>query len=134
MTLTWFTALPEAKRIVASLPISIFQPGETVLPYWANNGQMFILRQGLFEIVLDGGLSLLKISQPGTPCGQASFAFDVPNDYGIRAFERSEFHVASQSSMPVETYVELRNIVRHVLASDPHTSFYDPDIPKRNPD
>lgn len=132
--LSRFSHLPEAKRIIASLPISTFEPGETVLPYGAANRQMFILRRGLIEIVVDGGISVVKVSEPGVEFGAGSFAFDVRNDYGIRAVGRSEFHVASKSSMPAESYVELRKIVRHVLASDPRTSFYDPDIPKPEPD
>jgi CRP/FNR family transcriptional regulator, cyclic AMP receptor protein len=131
--MTRLIPLSEAKKIIASVPISTFEPGETVLPYWSNNGQMFVLKHGLVEIIVDGGISVAKVSEPGVQFGRGSFAFDVPDDFGIRAVVRSEFHVASQSSMPAESYVELRKMIRHVLASDPHTSSYDPDIPKRRP-
>src|SRR5437667_11364415 len=54
MGMAFIPDLAAFKKSLTSLPVSIFEPGETVLAAGSTTGQLFILRQGLVEVVRDG--------------------------------------------------------------------------------
>jgi CRP/FNR family cyclic AMP-dependent transcriptional regulator len=83
---------------LASLPVSTFEPGQTVLTAGSKTGQLFILRQGHVEIVRDG-LQIATVSEPGAVFGELALILDKPHTADVRAIERSEFHVAEASSL-----------------------------------
>ena len=94
------------KKSLASLPVKTFEPGETVLAAGSKTGQLFILRQGVVEVVRDG-LQIAVVSEPGAVFGELSVILDKPHTADVRAVERSEFHVAKASSLLSENAAAL---------------------------
>lgn len=84
-----------------SLPVTTFEPGESVLAAGSTTGKLFILRQGVVEVVRDG-LQIATVSEPGAVFGELSIILDKPHTADVRAVERSEFHVAKASSLLTE--------------------------------
>jgi CRP/FNR family cyclic AMP-dependent transcriptional regulator len=98
---------PEAfKRSLASLPIAVYEPGETVLEAGSTTGRLFILRNGVVEVVRDG-LQIATVSEPGAVFGELSVILDKPHTADVRALERSECHVAEASSLISENAAAL---------------------------
>ena len=94
---------PEAfKKSLAALPIAVYEPGETVLEAGSTTGQLFILRNGVVEVVRDG-LQIATVSEPGAVFGELSVILEKPHTADVRALERSEFHVAQASSLLTES-------------------------------
>jgi CRP-like cAMP-binding protein len=90
---------PEAfRRSLASLPIAVYVPGETVLDAGSTTGHLYILRKGVVEVIRDG-LQIATVSEPGAVFGELSVILDKPHTADVRALERSEFHVAEASSL-----------------------------------
>jgi CRP-like cAMP-binding protein len=98
--------LAEFRKSLASLPVSTFEPGQTVLAAGSTTGQLFILRQGLVEVVRDG-LQIAKVSEPGAVFGELAVLLDKPHTADVRALERSEFHVVRASSLLGENVAAL---------------------------
>ncbi|MGE3874400.1 MAG: cyclic nucleotide-binding domain-containing protein [Parvibaculaceae bacterium] len=94
------------QKSLASLPVSTFEAGQIVLAAGSTTGQLFILRQGAVEIVRDG-LQIARISEPGAVFGELAVILDKPHTADVRAFERSEFHVAQASSLFAENVTAL---------------------------
>jgi CRP/FNR family cyclic AMP-dependent transcriptional regulator len=98
---------PEAfKQSLASLPIAVYVPGETVLDAGSTTGQLFILRKGVVEVVKNG-LQIATVSEPGAVFGELSIILDKPHTADVRAIERSEFHVAPASTLLSENVAAL---------------------------
>ena len=64
----------------------------------STTGQLFILRQGVVEVVRNG-LQIATVSEPGAIFGELSIILDKPHTADVRALERSEFHIANASSL-----------------------------------
>ena len=94
------------KKSSACLPTASFEPGETVLAAGSTTGQLFILRQGMVEVVRDG-LQIATVSEPGAVFGELALLLDKPHTAGVRALEWSEFHVANASSLLTENAAAL---------------------------
>ncbi len=94
------------KKSLASLPVATFEPGQTVLAAGSTTGQLFILRQGLVEVVRDG-LQIATVSEPGSVFGELAVILNKPHTADVRAIERSEFHVANASSLLTENVAAL---------------------------
>jgi CRP-like cAMP-binding protein len=94
------------KKSLGSLPVSTFEPGQTVLAAGSTTGQLFILRKGVVEVVRDG-LQIATVSEPGAVFGELSVILDKPHTADVRAVERSEFHVAKASSLLTENVAAL---------------------------
>jgi CRP/FNR family cyclic AMP-dependent transcriptional regulator len=95
------------KKSFDSLPVSTFEPGDSVLAAGSTTGQLFILRKGVVEVVRDG-LQVATISEPGAVFGELSVILDKPHTADVRAVERSEFHVAKASSLLTDDVAALR--------------------------
>jgi CRP/FNR family transcriptional regulator, cyclic AMP receptor protein len=106
MDMAFIPDLAAFKKSFDSLPVSTFEPGETVLATGSTTGQLFILRQGLVEVVRDG-LQIATVSEPGAVFGELSLILDKPHTADVRAVERSEFHVAKASSLLTEDVAAL---------------------------
>lgn len=94
------------KKSLASLPVSTFEPGQIVLTAGSTTGQLFILRQGLVEVVRDG-LQIATVSEPGAVFGELAVILDKPHTADVRALQRSEFHVVKASSLLAENVAAL---------------------------
>jgi CRP-like cAMP-binding protein len=86
------------KKSLAALPVTTFEPGQTVLAAGSKTGQLFILRQGHVEVVRDG-LQIATVSEPGAVFGELALILDKPHTADVHALERSEFHIAKASSL-----------------------------------
>lgn len=94
------------KKSLSSLPVSTFEPGESVLAAGSTTGQLFILRKGVVEVLRDG-LQIAKVSEPGALFGELAVILDKPHTADVRAVERSEFHVVKASSLLTENVAAL---------------------------
>jgi CRP/FNR family transcriptional regulator, cyclic AMP receptor protein len=94
------------KKSFASLPVSIFEPGQLVLAAGSTTGQLFILREGQVEVVRDGQ-QIAKVSEPGAVFGELAVILDKPHTADVRAVARCEFHVAKASSLLSENVAAL---------------------------
>jgi CRP-like cAMP-binding protein len=94
------------KTSIASLPVSTFEPGQTVLEAGSTTGQLYILRHGLVEVVKDG-LQIAQVSEPGAVFGELALILDKPHTADVRAIERSEFHVVKASTLLSENVAAL---------------------------
>jgi CRP/FNR family cyclic AMP-dependent transcriptional regulator len=98
MGMAFIPDLAAFKKSLTSLPVSTFEPGETVLASGSTTGQLFILRQGLVEVVRDG-TQIATVSEPGAVFGELAIILDKPHTADVRAIERSEFHVVKAASL-----------------------------------
>jgi CRP-like cAMP-binding protein len=85
-------------KSLTSLAASTFNPGQTVLAAGSTTGQLFILREGLVEIIRDG-VQITTVSEPGAVFGELAVLLDKPHTADVRTIKRSEFHVAKASSL-----------------------------------
>lgn len=97
------------KKSIASLPIKVFEPGETVLAAGSRTGHLFILREGVVEVVRDG-LQIATVSEPGAVFGELAIILDKPHTADVRAIERSELHVVDASSLLRENVAALLHV------------------------
>jgi hypothetical protein len=104
------TDLPEFKRIFASIPITTFEPGETVCAAGTLADKLFFHRRGRLEIVIDG-IRVAIAEEPGFIFPKTRFLYGFPHDSDVRALERAEFQVASAASLSAEDYAELRKLI-----------------------
>lgn len=86
------------KKSLASLPVKTFKPGEAVLTAGSTTGQLFILKEGVVDILRDG-VKIATVSEPGAVFGELAVLLDKPHTADVRALEASEFHVAQASSL-----------------------------------
>ena len=99
--MAFISDLAAFKQSLAALPVSTFEPGQTVLAAGSTTGQLFILRHGVVEVVRDG-LQIAKVSEPGAVFGELAVILNKPHTADVRAVERSEFHVVQASSLLAE--------------------------------
>ncbi|MGE3873299.1 MAG: cyclic nucleotide-binding domain-containing protein [Parvibaculaceae bacterium] len=104
--MTLIPDLAAFKQSLASLPVKTFEPGQTVLAAGSRTGRLFILRQGVVEVVRDGQ-QIALVSEPGAVFGELAIILDKPHTADVRAVERSEFHVADASSLLGENVAAL---------------------------
>lgn len=86
------------RKSLGTLPVSTFEPGETVLAAGSATGRLLILRQGVVEVVRDG-TQIATVSDPGAVFGELALLLDRPHTADVRAVERSELHVADAASL-----------------------------------
>src|SRR5690349_12802214 len=106
MAMAFIPDLDAFKKSIASLPVSTFEPGQTVIQTGSTTGQLFILRQGLVEVVKDDQ-QIAKVSEPGAVFGELAIILDRPHTADVRTIERSEFHVVKASSLLSENVAAL---------------------------
>jgi CRP/FNR family cyclic AMP-dependent transcriptional regulator len=91
---------------LATLPVTAFAPGRSVLTAGSKTGQLFILKEGMVEVVRDG-LRIATVSEPGALFGELAVILDKPHTADVRTLERSEFHVVDASSLLRENVAAL---------------------------
>jgi CRP-like cAMP-binding protein len=78
---------------LASLPVATYDQGDRVLAAGQRTGRLYVLRDGLVEVVKDG-VAIAKVGEPGAVFGDLAVLLDQPHTADVRAFERSTFYVA----------------------------------------
>ena len=83
---------------LTSLPISIFQPGETVLATGSVTERLVFLKECAVEVIRDG-IQIARVSDRGAVFGELGVLLDKPHTADVRAIERAEFHVADATTL-----------------------------------
>src|SRR5215204_6631286 len=103
--------IPDAatfQESLAMLPISTYEPGETVIAAGATTGKLLLLRKGVVEVAREG-TQIARISEPGSVFGELAVLLDKPHTADVRAVKRSVFSVADGATL---------------LTSDPAATLY----------
>jgi CRP-like cAMP-binding protein len=103
--------IPDAATLqkrLAMLPISTYEPGQTVIAAGATTGKLLLLRLGVVEVVKQR-TQIARISEPGSIFGELAFLLNRPHTAEVRALERSEFTVVDAETL---------------LSSDPAATLY----------
>jgi CRP-like cAMP-binding protein len=86
------------QKSLAALPVSTYQPGETVLAAGSMTKRVLVLRRGVVEIMREG-IQIAKVAEPGAVFGELSALLDKPHTADVRALERSEFSIAEADTL-----------------------------------
>ena len=86
------------QKRLATLPLAIFQAGETVLANGSKTDRLFILKKGTVAIVKET-IEIAKVAEPGAVFGELSALLDQPHTADVRALETSQFHVAEAAAL-----------------------------------
>jgi CRP-like cAMP-binding protein len=86
------------QKSLASLPVSIFEPGEIVLAAGSTTGKLLVLKQGAVEVVKDG-VQIARVSESGAIFGELAALLDRPYTADVRALSRSEFNVGEAAML-----------------------------------
>jgi CRP-like cAMP-binding protein len=78
---------------IATLPLTIFQPGETVVAAGTKTGRLLILRRGAVTIEKEGTV-IARVTEPGAIFGEISALLNQPHTADVRTLELSEFRIA----------------------------------------
>src|SRR5262252_4933286 len=82
----------------ATLPLSTYRAGETVIADGSRTGRLLILKKGTVAIVKKG-TEIAKVAEPGAVFGELSVLLDQPHAADVRALETAEFHVADANTL-----------------------------------
>src|SRR5258707_7308782 len=86
------------QRKLATLPLTSYQAGETVLSAASTTGRLLILKEGAVAVVKEG-VEIAKVTEPGAVFGELSVLLDQPHTADVRALEASQFHVADAATI-----------------------------------
>ena len=100
---------------IATMPLTTYQPGETVLAAGTKTGRLLILKKGAVTIRKNGTV-IAEVTEPGAVFGELSALLNQPHTADVRTLEASEFRVA-QADLLVEDPVVL-------LEQDPAALLY----------
>jgi CRP-like cAMP-binding protein len=89
-----------------AIPLTTYEPGETVLAAGSKTGRVLILKSGKVSIVNEG-IEIAKVAEPGAVFGELSALLDKPHGADVRALEKSQFHVADAAVLLGEDPVAL---------------------------
>jgi CRP/FNR family transcriptional regulator, cyclic AMP receptor protein len=87
--------------LVASLPMTTYRAGETVLASGAKTGQLFILKKGKVSVLKDA-VEVARVESPGAVFGELSAILDQPHTADVYAVEDSQFYVADAKLLDKE--------------------------------
>jgi CRP/FNR family transcriptional regulator, cyclic AMP receptor protein len=86
------------QRKLATLPLTSYQAGETVLSAASTTGRLLILKEGTVAVVKEG-IEIARVTEPGAVFGELSVLLDQPHSADVRALETSQFHVADAATI-----------------------------------
>jgi CRP/FNR family transcriptional regulator, cyclic AMP receptor protein len=86
------------QKKLATLPLTSYQAGETVLSAASTTGRLLILKQGAVAVVKEG-VEIARVAEPGAVFGELSVLLDQPHTADVRALEPSQFHVADAATI-----------------------------------
>src|SRR5215468_3705317 len=93
------------QRRVATMPLTTYQPGETVITAGTKTGRLLILKKGAVTIRKNGTV-IAEVTEPGAVIGELSALLNQPHTADVQTLEASEFRVA-QADLLVEDPVVL---------------------------
>jgi CRP/FNR family cyclic AMP-dependent transcriptional regulator len=86
------------QKALATLPLTIYQAGETVLADGLRTNWLLILRRGNVA-VLKEGVEIARVTEPGAVFGEISALLDCPHTADVRALTTSQFYVAHPAAL-----------------------------------
>jgi CRP/FNR family cyclic AMP-dependent transcriptional regulator len=86
------------QEMLAALPVTTYQAGETVFAAGSRTGRLLILRDGAVAIVKDD-VEIATVAEPGAVFGELSVLLDQPHTAHVRALETSRFLVADAANL-----------------------------------
>lgn len=78
---------------LAYLPVEARQPGQLLLAEGSSTGRLYVLKDGLVEVVRDG-VQIAQIGTPGAVFGDVAVLLGQPHSADVRALQPSTFLVA----------------------------------------
>ena len=78
---------------ITTMPLTTYQPGETVLAAGTKTGRLLILKKGAVTIRKNGTM-IAEVTEPGAVFGELSALLNQPHTADVRTLEASEFRVA----------------------------------------
>jgi Cyclic nucleotide-binding domain len=72
------------QRKLATLPLTSYQAGETVLSAASTTGRLLILKEGAVAVVKEG-IEIARVTEPGAVFGELSVLLDQPHSADVRA-------------------------------------------------
>jgi len=81
------------QRRIGTMPLTTYQPGETVLAAGTKTGRLLILKKGAVTIRKNGTV-IAEVKEPGAVIGELSALLNQPHTADVQTLEASEFRVA----------------------------------------
>jgi CRP-like cAMP-binding protein len=89
----WINFEGQFQKSLATLPVTTYEAGETVLANGSRTNELLILRDGNVAVVKED-IEIARVSEPGAVFGEISALLDCPHTADVRALTTSQFHVA----------------------------------------
>ena len=108
------------EKILATLPLTTYRAGETVLSDGLKTGRLLILKSGEVA-VLKNSVVLARVDQPGAVFGELAALLDEPHAADVRALQDSQFHVANATLLqkdPIALLHVARILARRLTAAN----------------
>ena len=100
----------EFEKILATLPLTTYRAGETVLTHGEKSGRLLILKSGEVAVLKNSAV-LARADQPGAVFGELAALLDQPHGADVRALQDSQFHVA-EAALLEKDHVALLHVAR----------------------
>ena len=78
---------------ITTVPLTTYQPGETILAAGTKTGRLLILKKGAVTI-RNNGTVIAEVTEPGAVIGELSALLNQPHTADVQTLEASEFRVA----------------------------------------
>jgi CRP/FNR family transcriptional regulator, cyclic AMP receptor protein len=106
--------------ILASLPLTTYRTGETVLSAGLKTARLLFLKQGAVAIFKDS-IEIATVEQPGAVFGELGALLNRPHTADVRALEDSQFYVADAALLrenPIALFHIARILAHRLVATD----------------
>jgi len=107
-------------QVLATLPLTNYRAGETVLGVGLITGRLLILKNGAV-VVLKDSIEIARVDQPGAVLGELAALLNQPHAADVLAVADSQFHVADTALLTTDPVVLLhvaRILARRLVAAD----------------
>src|SRR5262249_36763584 len=94
----WIDAAASFQKSLTSLPLAIYQAGDTVLAEGSRTDRLLILRKGSIAVFKEG-IEIARVSEPGAVFGEISALLDCAHTADVRALTTSQFHVVHPAAL-----------------------------------
>jgi CRP/FNR family transcriptional regulator, cyclic AMP receptor protein len=98
MPIPLFPDMAVFQRKLATLPLVIYQAGDTVISAASTTGRLLILKEGAVAVIKEG-VEIARVTDPGAVFGELSVLLDQPHTADVRALDASQFHVADAATI-----------------------------------
>ena len=97
------------------LPVSAFEPGDVLIPEGPPTGRIYILIEGMVEVV-KGDFQINLVAERGAMFGEMSAMLDEPHMATVRAVKPSRAYVSEGGAAFLREHPERAYLVAQMLA------------------